>query len=125
SSITGHFRFDTADPSKTPPVSALELTPEPADFDLSPSNNLATAEIGADWAFRIAGINGPRRLQLTRAPAGWALDRIFVDGIDITDQPLPFGGPDQSLTAVEVVLTDRITQLAGTVADDHGVPAAG
>ncbi len=44
----------------------------PIDFDLSPPNNLATANIRSDWSFEIAGVNGPRRLQLTRAPSGWA-----------------------------------------------------
>jgi len=39
------------------------------------------------------------------------------------DLPLSFGGKDQSLSNVEVVLTNRVTQLSGAVADDHARPA--
>ena len=72
----------------------------------------------ADWSFGIGGVNGPRRLQLLRAPDGWTLKAIRINGIDVTDRPLVFGRPDQSMTDVEVVLTDRINQLTGTITDD-------
>ena len=71
------------------------------------------------------GITGPRRLQLTRVPPGWALQEITVRGIDVTDRPLAFGGRDQALTGVEVRLTDRVTTLKGTIADADGRAAAG
>ena len=71
------------------------------------------------------GINGPRRLELVRMPPEWALKEIRVNGIDATDRVLPFGRINQSLTGVEVVLTDRINTIAGTVADDRGQLAPG
>ncbi len=51
------------------------------------------------------------------------LKEVRVNGVDATDRPLPFGRPNQSLTGVEVVLTDRVSELAGTVTDDRGAPA--
>jgi hypothetical protein len=125
SSITGQFTFDVYDRSKTPARSAIELSPVPVDFDLSPPNNFATADIREDWSFEIAGVNGPRRLQLLRVPPGWALKEILVHAIDVTDLPLPFGRRDQSVADVDVVLTDRISELTGTIADDRGRPASG
>jgi hypothetical protein len=94
------------------------------DFDLSPSN-IATADIHEDWSFEITGVNGPRRLQLLRSPAGWALKAINVGGFDVMDRPLPFGRKEQSLNDVEVVLTDRGNELRGTIADDRARPAPG
>src|SRR6185295_14501346 len=85
----------------------------------------ASAEIRDDWTFQINGVNGPRRLQMSRAPAEWALKAIRVNGIDVTDRPLAFGKADQSLTDVEVVLTDRITAITATIADDHARPVDG
>ena len=49
---------------------------------------------------------------------------IRVRGIDVTDQVLAFGRNDQSLNDVEVVLTDRLNEVGGTVVDDHGRAAA-
>jgi hypothetical protein len=126
SSITGRITFDASDTTrKQPGPGNIGLVPQPADFDLCPPGNYATADIAADWTFRIAGINGPRRLQLTRVPGGWALERILAGGADITDKPIDFGRDDQSLDDVEVVLTDRINQIRGSVMNDHAQPAAG
>ena len=124
STITGRITFDAYDPSKRPLPGGIVLVPVPIDPDLSPPSP-ANADVHPDWSFDVSGVNGPRRLQLQRAPAGWALKEIRVDGIDATDRPFPFGRSDQSLSDVEVVLTDRVSQLFGTIADDRGRPAPG
>jgi protocatechuate 3,4-dioxygenase beta subunit len=126
SSVTGHFLFDTLDASKQPLPSGFTLSPIPVDFDLSPQNNLATANVHPDGSFEIAGISGPRRLQLLRAPPGWALKEIRANGVDVTDRILPFGRKDQSLSGVEVVLTDRVSTLIGTIqgVNDRRAPGA-
>ena len=123
SSLAGRFSFETFDPSTQPALSGIELSPIPVDADLSPQNNFATANIHADGSFEIKGISGSRRLQLLRAPPGWALREIRVNGVDVTDRALPFGRNDQSLTGIEVVLTNRVSLLQGTILDDRSRPA--
>jgi hypothetical protein len=125
SSIAGRVSFETFEPSKQPSPSSIELTPIPVDADLSPQNNLATANIHADGSFEMAGISGPRRLQLLRAPSGWALKEIRANDIDVTDRILPFGRQDQSLTGVEVVLTDRVSAIVGAIRDQNARPSPG
>jgi hypothetical protein len=125
SSVAGHFLFDTLDTSKQPSPFGIDLSPIPVDLDLSPQNNFATANVHPDGSFEIAGISGPRRLQLLRAPPGWALKEIRVNDVDMTDRALPFGRKDQSLTGVEVVLTDRVSTLVGTIRDQNARPALG
>jgi protocatechuate 3,4-dioxygenase beta subunit len=124
SSITGRFVFDTADPNKRPARDAIELVATGVDPDRTPSRT-ASAAIHDDWTFMMAGINGPRRLDLLRLPPEWMLKQVHVRGIDITDQPIAFGKQDQSLADVEVALTDRVTTLSGRIVDDNGHPAAG
>jgi hypothetical protein len=127
STITGRLTSDAVDRTSTPTFGRLniEISPVPVDVDLSPQDDLARAEILGDGTFRMSGLNGPRRLQLTRVPPGWALKEIRVNGIDVTDQPLPFGRRDQSLSDVEVVLTDRVSELSGRITDDRARPAQG
>jgi hypothetical protein len=125
SSIAGRFSFETFDPSKQPSRSALELSPIPVDADFSPQDNFATANIHPDWSFDMAGISGPRRLQLLRTPPDWALKEIRVNDIVVTDRILPFGQKEQSLTGVEVVLTDRVSALIGTIRDVNARPSPG
>ena len=70
-------------------------------------------------------ITGTRRIVPTRLPDGWALREVRVDGIDVTDRPLTFGRREQSLNDVEVVLTDRVGEISGTLVDADGRVAPG
>jgi protocatechuate 3,4-dioxygenase beta subunit len=121
SSISGRVRFDSFNNAAAPAASTVALSPVPADDDLAPST-WADANIRTDGTFEIRGVNGPRRLALTRLPDGWALKEIRINGIDATDRIVSFGRADQSLADVDVVLTDRVNHLRGSVSDDQGQP---
>jgi protocatechuate 3,4-dioxygenase beta subunit len=116
STIEGRVVYEGGDP---PEDSELYVTPVPADPDLASlaDNAPARAEIHDDGTFEMSGVSGPRRLQVTRAPAGWALKAVRANGIDVTDSILTFGTPDQSLKGVEVVLTNQVTHLAVRIGD--------
>jgi hypothetical protein len=45
---------------------------------------------------------------------------VIADGVDVTDVALPFGTRDESLSDVQIVLTNRLSELSGTVADARG-----
>lgn len=122
SSIRGRILFEPTLGSITPNPWEVGLSPIPVDYDLSPPNNFASADIRPNGSFVIEGINGPRRLEVLSAPPGWVLKEIRAGGINVTDQILPFGTADESLRDVEVVLTDRISELIGSVRDDRARP---
>lgn len=109
------------------PPRRLTIVPERADLDRAPFANgsIARADVQPDLTFELRGLHGPRRLVLERPPAGWALKSVLVNGIDVTDTPLPFGTADQSLSEVQVVVTNRLTELTGTAVDSRGQPVAG
>jgi hypothetical protein len=79
--------------------------------------------VGDDLTFELGGIHGPRRLTIDRSASGWVLRSVIANGVDITDVPLPFGTAEQSLNDVEVVITNRVTELNGNVSDSRGRPA--
>jgi hypothetical protein len=103
-------------------LSEIPLSAIPVAMDRSPlvGNPPASAGTRDDWTFEVAGISGPRLLRLTTAPRGWALKAVLLNGSDVTDKPLPFGTRDQSIADLEVVITDRTTELSGTVTDTRG-----
>jgi hypothetical protein len=123
--VAGSISFKTFDRTKLPSPGEIIITAVPVDPDLSPSNGWAEANISSNWQFQIGGLSGPRRLIATRLPAGWTLEQIRVGGIDLTDRPLSFGRADQPLTGVEIVLSDRISQLTGAVTDADNRPVRG
>jgi len=119
SNLAGRITLE-GDASDVKP-SAFSIMPFPADFDLAPmTGNGYRAQIRADWTFDMKGLFGPTRLNLSGAPAGWMITAVRSGGIDVTDTPLIFGRPNQSLDDLEVVLTNRSSSVSGTVADARG-----
>jgi len=122
STIRGRVTFDA---TSAPPASGFAIVPVSADYDLCPRQNgsIARADVQSNLTFEIRGVHGPRRIQLgERTPDGWVVKAVFANGVDVTDRALPFGEPPQSLSDVEVVLTNKLTELAGTVATSQGQP---
>jgi hypothetical protein len=124
SSITGRIVFEGGSP---PPQAEIRLSPVPADVDFTSlaDNPVARARVHDNWTFEMGGVNGSRRLQVLQSPEGWMLSRVTVNGADVTDAPLVFGTSEQSLSEVEVVLTNRLTGVTGIVTGDGTRPIAG
>jgi hypothetical protein len=57
-------------------------------------------------------VSGPSLLQVNGLPDDWAVKAIVVDGRDVTDEPVHVSG---GRADVRVVLTDRLTEVTGTV----------
>ena len=125
STVAGSISFNTLDRTKLPPPGEIVITAVPVDPDLSPGGGWADANILSNWQFQMGGLSGPRRLIATRLPTGWTLEQIRVGGIDVTDRSLSLSRADQPLTGVEINLSDRISQLSGTVSDDENRPVRG
>ncbi len=119
SSISGRVVFDG---DGAPPDPAFDIVPARADADRTPLNggSIARAEVQPDLTFELTGIHGPRRLTIDRRPPGWDLEAVIANGVDVTDAVLPFGTQEQSLADVQVVLTDRVTEVSGTAVDARG-----
>jgi protocatechuate 3,4-dioxygenase beta subunit len=119
STIRGRVLFDGA---PAPPAGDVAISTMPTDPDLSPKGgDLATASLDADGAFALRGITGTRRLRVIKAPRGWALESMTLNGVNITDRPLKFGTVAQSIDMVDVLLTNRLTEISGEVTAAKGL----
>ena len=75
-----------------------------------------------DSTFELTKLFGSRLLRFSGPPTGWTVKQILAGGADVTDTFLPFGSAGQSLKDVEVVLTDQLTKISGTVLNRLGNP---
>ena len=57
-------------------------------------------------------------IRMGNVPAGWAVKSITLEGQDITDTPYDFK-PGHDVTGITITLTDRLTELSGTVQDSR------
>lgn len=104
-------------------VTAVERTTGQADPTvLGTFRNAGSGIVGADGAFKIDGVFGHPRLRVT-LPDTWAVKSIERDGRDIADDTLDVR-PGETLTDVQVVVTNRVSVVTGTLADERGRPVA-
>jgi len=81
------------------------------------------AQVSSTGTFELNGLIGAQVLRVERLPEGWTLKAIRANGRDITDTALEFRGSES--VNVQVVLTDRISEVSGTVkANGQPVTAA-
>ena len=82
---------------------------------------LGGGRVGDEGTFELRGVLGPQQIRVGSIPVGWALKSITLAGNDITDAPYDFK-PGENVTGVVVTLTDRLTDVSGTVRDNRGQP---
>jgi hypothetical protein len=64
---------------------------------------------------------GPSSLTVEGLPDNWAVKAILLDDMDVSDRPIDLSTDRGS--AVRVVLTDRVTELSGSVTSGSFAPA--
>jgi hypothetical protein len=83
-----------------------------------------TFEIRGLWdrqLFRSSGGLAGGPLEWTENSSGWFLKSVTLEGKDITDSGYEFK-PGETVSGIDIVLTERVTTLSGTVLDDRGRP---
>jgi hypothetical protein len=76
-----------------------------------------------DWTFEGTGIIDSIRLNVTfDVPGGnWVAQHAWKDSVDLLDAGIDVA-PGQTIEDVELVITERRTELSGQIADDRGQP---
>ena len=111
--ITGVVVSDRASTSTLQPQD-VSISTRPAEVESLPTPN-SNVRVSADWTFELTNIFEPRSLRVS-TPPGWTLKSVTVNGKDVTDAPIDIS-PGQTVTNVQVLLTDRVTEINGRLAD--------
>jgi hypothetical protein len=89
----------------------------------TPGASQPRAQVSSAGTFELNGLIGAQVLRVERLPDGWTVKSIRANGRDVTDTAIEFRGSESA--NVQVVLTDRISELSGTVkANGQPVTAA-
>jgi hypothetical protein len=82
-----------------------------------------TGKVNDDLTFEVTGLYDRRLLRAAINPgnSGWFAKSVLYDGQDITDSGMEFT-PGRSYEGLQVVFTQKTTDLSGLVTDDRGKP---
>jgi Carboxypeptidase regulatory-like domain len=112
---SGRVIFDGAPPAS---LTSIRVTSVAADQD-GPAPGSMGAGLKEDATFELRGLAGTRLIRVAGAPPGWALKSVKLNGVDITDTGADFK-PGESVSGLEVELTQRATSVTGTVSGADG-----
>jgi Carboxypeptidase regulatory-like domain len=106
-----------------PPITpaALNIVGAPVEFN-SMMMGGGAARVRDDWTFEAKGLLDRRRFRVNNPPPGWFLKSVMHESTDITDSGMEFK-EGQTVSDIEIVLTQRVSDLTGTVQDSRARPS--
>ena len=116
--VTGQIVTDTG---VAPALRAQQITVMARPVNLDPSSpGGGVGRVNDDFTFELNGVFDPRVIRVN-APQGWSLKSVLLNGQDVTDLPLDLP-PGQAVAGMQIVLTERATDLSGRVTDARSRP---
>ena len=100
---------------------AIRVTAPSTDIDANPMPTFGASLVKEAGTFEIDSLVGSHTFRLANLPKGWSLKRVTLNGEDITDSGHDFR-PGADVTGVEILLTNKVTAVAGAVTAENGQP---
>jgi hypothetical protein len=112
------------DSAAAPPApQTVRVSTIPVEFDSAPvGGGPSPSETRADLTFEVVKQSGLRLIRVSVSSPNWALKKITLNDVDITDTPVDFRNKD--VEGVEVILTPKVSRISGVVSDDKGPVAS-
>jgi protocatechuate 3,4-dioxygenase beta subunit len=117
---SGRFVFEGG--GRPDNVAALRINAMAAEMMDGPMIGGSGGTAKADGSFEIKGLAGNKMLRVMNLPPGWMMKTVRAGGADITDTGMEFKAGEQ-VSNVEIVVTSRVTEIAGGVSLENGTPA--
>jgi hypothetical protein len=92
----------------------------PADIETGMAAGNSQGRVNEDWTFEVNNVFEPRIFRVNTLQ-GWTLKSVTLNGEDITDVPITVT-PGQALAGVQVLLSDRVTEVNGRLVDSRNRP---
>ncbi len=106
--------------------SSLQINVTSTDIGLNSAGpgiggGFASSRVSNTGTFELRGLSGTVLFRVNPLPSGWTLRSVRLNGEDITDVPYEFKG-GETLSGLEIELTNKITQINGLVTSSRGEP---
>ena len=117
--VTGRIVSDTG---SAPSIRPQQVTVMARPVELDPSSPAmgGVGRVNDDFTFELNGVFDSRVFRVN-APPGWTLKSVLLNGQDITDTPVELPA-SQTVTGLQIVLTEQATDVSGRVTDARGAP---
>ena len=116
SSVVGRVEFEEG--------VAPAFSPTSLSVQLSGPGTIASAVVRSDWTFELKNVwPGRNAISVSQLPTGWAVRAVSIGGRETPDGRIEVN-PNETLSGVLIVLSNRTSVLSGTVIDEKGAKAS-
>jgi hypothetical protein len=119
--ITGRVVTDTGAPLPQDAQAAMQVSASALNFSTPFLGRGGTARLGPGGTFELLGLVDPRIIRVF-GPSGWMLKAVMVSGRDYVDSAIEVQ-PGQTVTGMEIIVSNRVSSVSGGVTDERGQPA--
>ena len=127
-SVSGQLTMDSG-LVPTAPRERVRVAPRPLSSGQTPigqgpghPGNADSGRVREDWTFVASGVYGAARIRAS-VPDGWLVKAILQEGRDVTDTAFDMRS-GETLSGIQIVLSNRVNSVAGQLVDDKGAPLA-
>ena len=127
-SVSGQLTMDSG-LVPTAPRERVRVAPRPLSSGQTPigqgpghPGNADSGRVREDWTFVASGVYGAARIRAS-VPDGWLVKAILQEGRDVTDTAFEMRS-GETLSGIQIVLSNRVNSVAGQLVDDKGAPLA-
>jgi carboxypeptidase family protein len=117
----GRIVFDTRTPTAPMPSNPGQFRVSFTSPDGGPGCRMGRSDLGANWTFSVDGLLGTCVAQVSSSLGSLTAKAVMVNDVDLMDRPVTFQS-GQQLRNLEVIVTDKRTDLTFHVTDPHGNP---
>jgi len=121
--VTGRIVFDGPTPMPPMPSNPGQFRVSFRSPDGGTGCRMGRSDLGANWTFTVDGLLGTCVAQVSSSLGLLTAKAVMVSDVDLMDRPVTFQS-GQQLRNVEVLVTDKRTDLTLHVADADGSPTS-
>jgi hypothetical protein len=116
--LRGRITFDDEGAARPKP-DQVHVIAIPVEFESAPiGGGPPPSETHDDWTFEVTHMSGIRRILVGVGSTSWALRKVTLSGIDVTDTAVDLR--TKNVDDVEVFLTSKVSKVAGGASNDTG-----
>jgi hypothetical protein len=116
--LSGSLTFETAGTPSPTSFAGFRVNSVPLGSSAAMPRLVRPAEANESGQFSVPDVTAGLYVIRAAGPRGWTMKSVSVDGRDATDQPLDV--KSENVSGINIIFTDRISGLSGTVRDGRG-----
>ena len=124
SRLGGAITFEASATAPPATFTGFRVTAQPLGAMLVLPRLAQPARVDAKGRFTLTELMPGQYVIQAIAPRGWTMKAVYLDGRDVTDEPIEIRGAENA-DGLNIIFTDRVSGLSGAVDGGGDAPTAG